>query len=197
MPGTVQSPDNPKKRKRTAPKDVDATIATLESEIQESQRHYNNIPKLLAMANTEATTEKASTLAATAALGRVFFRLLAEGRLRIKNGASKEEEVIVSWLKKNYISYQKCLLELLKNVYFEATALRELMQLVNAEITNAGAAAESVWRTGVFGRIIDNLLGLDEDESLGASGSNAVRAFAEEYAQKFDDIRHATFTLIA
>lgn len=197
MPGLVASPENPKKRKRSAPKDEGSDVGTLEKQIQDSQRHYNNIPKLLAIAKDEVNAGKSSTFAATGALGRVFFRLLADGRLRAKNGASVDEELIANWLKKNYSDYQNCLFRLLKKIRFESTALRELMQLVNIEVTSAGTAADSAWRTGVFSKIIDNLLGLDDDETVDASGSSAVLAFAEDYAQKFDDVRHATFTIIA
>jgi len=205
MPSVIPDTENPKKRKRSGPKDTvaDSDIATLESQIQESQRHYNNIPTLVALANEEVTksrTAKTCTFPAVAALGRVFFRLQIEGRLRAKRGASSEDELVVNWLRKNYADYLDCLLTLMKNVRFETTALRELMQLVNAEVTSAGTATDAAWRSGVFAKVMDNLLGLDGDESDGSDGettSSAALSFAEDYAQKFDDVRHAAFTLIA
>jgi len=194
MPGVIADVQGTKKRKRSVLKDANADVTVLEAQIQESSRHYNNIPKLLAIANEEAEAISESNFSATAALGRVYFRLLSEGRLRGKNGASSEEELITNWLKKNYADYQKCLFKLLRNVRSETTALKELMQLVNIEVTSAGTAADSAWRTGVFAKTIDNLLGFGDNDTV--SGS-AVLAFAEDYAQKFDDVRHATFTLVA
>jgi len=207
MPSAISGSENPKKRKRSTLKDAGAEskISALESQIQESQRHYNNIPTLLALANEEvfkSSNGKTSTFPAVASLGRVFFRLQVDGRLRTKAGASSEDELVVNWLKKNYAEYQKCLLTLLKNVRSETLALRELMQLVNAEVTSAGTATDAAWRSGSFAKVIDNLLGLgeersDSDNTDGAFDSSAVLSFAEDYAQKFDDVRHATFTLIA
>ncbi len=202
-----------KKRKRTVPKSDEKSgrrihenitrdpvianshssggqVLLLEKQIQDSQRHYNNIVTLYSLATSQAEEEK-QRLAAVAALCRVFCRLLADGRLSKSNGASQNDLVVVDWLKARYADLQNFLLECVSSIdTFNMTALTLSMALIKSEMSNPRTSLDQLWRTGFFSRMLATILESSDNEDL-------LHKFVDSYAQQFDDVRHYTFVIIA
>lgn len=214
MPSLIESTEITRKRKRvsgdglkkkvasanpgnlhastsTAKQDAAAVIALLENQIVESQKNYNNLVELLTLAKKEAKSLQSSS-PATLALCRIFCRLLVEGRLSKSSGSSTSELKVLEWLKSRYNDYQHILLSLMQSLEpsIQQNGLTLGMQLVREEVTNAGASADSVWRTAFFPKLLSTLL-----ENPGAE--LACSDFVNKVAQPFDDVRHYTFGVIA
>lgn len=213
MPGIVENDQVSKKRKRIVHKsdgksnrrvrrdgtddanfsNINSTgdqVLLLEKQIQESQRHYNNIAKLLSLVTSLVGDDK-QRLAAVAALSRVFCRLLADARLTKSNGASQNNLVVVDWLKARYADLQNYLLECIRSIdTFNLTALTLCMELVKAEMSNPRTTAEQLWRTGLFSKMLATLLEYSTNEDV-------LHKFVQSYARQFEDVRHYTFVIIA
>ncbi len=212
MPDLHENEQFSKKRKRTVPKSdeksdrrmrknstrdpniasshsTESQVLFLEKQIQESQRHYNNIVTLHSLATSQVEEEK-QRLAAVAALCRVFCRLLADARLSKLNGASQNDLVVVDWLKARYVDLQNFLLECVGSTNkFNLTALTLCMELIKAEISNPRTSPDQLWRTGLFSKMLDTI--------LETSNIEVLHKFVDSYAQQFDDVRHYTFVILA
>lgn len=165
-------------------------VLLLEKQIQQSQRHYNNIVTLHSLATSQAEEEK-QRLAAVTALCRMFCRLLADVRLSKSNGASQNDLVVVDWLKARYTDLQSFLLECISSTdSFNLTALTLSMELIKAEISNPRTSPDQLWRTGLFSKMLATILETSNNEDV-------LHKFVDSYAQQFDDVRHYTFAIIA
>lgn len=206
MPGTTGS--NGVKRKRESSKvdrsqlktkvrrrsssaegeDPQTEILTLESQIIESRRHYNNIATLIQSAQKYETDNETATLSSVA-LCRVFSRLIATGDMAKSKEMTESETVILKWLKERYREYTELLLGgYLKSerAEMQSVGLTLLMRLVKEE---SKAQKEYSWKHGPLTKIVETLLYLPEHDIIRDE-------FVEKYCKSFDDIRLYTFQII-
>ena len=209
MPGLTNGPEPAKKRKRKdAPSesskrkrvaskesskesDLQDDILSLEEKILESRNNYNSIHTLLAHLRSSDHGSEKNALAAVA-LCRVFCRLMASGSLNKHREKAGNENTIAQWLGERLQDYENELLKMLKepDVGRQSTALTLLLRLVKEEAAHLNNLKESVWRDGIFEKLVHKLV---EDEV-----AEETRAgFVEKYVEKYDDVRYYTFALLA
>ncbi|KAG6007282.1 hypothetical protein E4U21_006200 [Claviceps maximensis] len=179
--------DKPVKRRRSSSaesEDPNAKILLLEQGILESRKNYNDIAVLLTTAGQYAAGEPESMLAAVA-LCRVFMRLLAQGSLIAKKSLSEKDLVVVSWLKDQLSQYKIILLNLLGEEELAVTALTLSMRLLKAEGQFLYDKEEYSFPAAFMESIIRAILVSDNED--------VRRAFIEEFAEQYDDIRFFTF----
>lgn len=203
MPGTPKSSAGAPKRKRTGTEkksvkrakaaessdeeeqqDAQAQILELEAKILESKKHYNNIPKLIKLFDTE------DAILAAVALTRVFSRLLASGDLTNKPGNSEKENVVVAWLKERYLEYKKGLYELLESPEAAEPIFSLCMRMLKNEGTHQKNGQDYNFPQRFLTDLVRALLALEEGDEL-------RQEFAEKFVEEYDDIRYYTFEAIA
>ena len=209
MPGLTNGLDPAKKRKRKdAPSesskrkrltseesseepDLQENILSLEEKILESRTNYNSIHTLLEYLGSSDRGSKKNVLAAVA-LCRVFCRLMAGGSLNKHKEKAGNENTIAQWLGERLQEYENGILKMLKepDVERQSTALTLLMRLVKEEAKHLNKLKESVWRDGIFGKLVHKLL---EDEVV----EETRAAFVKSYVGKYDDVRYYTFVVLA
>lgn len=160
-----------------------AQILSLESEILESKKHYNNITKLLEIAQDKKDIE--NSVFATVSLCRVFLRLLAGGHLLRSPGQSDKEVVVVHWLKSRLGDYKKFIVAALGHEETASTALTLGMRILKAESQHSNDKSEysfpKVFLTDIVRALLQN-------------GSEEVREeFCEKFLGEFADVRFYTF----
>ena len=208
MPGLTNGLDAAKKRKskkapfegskrsRIASKEcleesvLQEDILSLEEKILESRNNYNSIHTLLDYLRSSDHGDEKDVLAAVA-LCRVVCKLMAGGSLNRHREKAGNENTIAQWLGERLQDYENELLKMLKepDAGRQSTALTLLMRLVKEEAAHLNNLKESVWRDGIFGKIVHNLV---EDEVF-----EETRAlFVEKYVEKYDDVRYYTFALL-
>lgn len=181
------------KRKRDTVQDETDSVSrilVLENQVLESRQYYNNIVTILKQCwgqDTERDNEESTV--AVVALYRIFCRLMALGRLAQPRGTPENEVTIVQWLNARYIEYKEILLTTLSQSGSsqQSTALTLLMRLVKEEATHLKPSEDALWRTGTFVRVLKALL-----DAVNPS-ADVLDEFAQEYVQKYDDIRFYTF----
>ncbi|KAK2606162.1 Maturation and nuclear export of 40S ribosomal subunits interacting protein [Conoideocrella luteorostrata] len=179
--------EKPAKRRRSPSdesEDPNAKILLMEQGILESKKNYNNIAILLQTAGEYENGEPESMLAAVA-LCRIFVRLLAQGSLIAKKSLSEKELVVVSWLRDQLSQYKSLLLRLLSEEEVAVTALTLSMRLLKAEGESLYDKEEYFFPTTFIESIVKAIL-LSDNEDV-------RRAFIEEFAEQYDDIRYFTF----
>ncbi|RDA94103.1 hypothetical protein CP533_6597 [Ophiocordyceps camponoti-saundersi (nom. inval.)] len=176
----------PAKRRRSSGVDEDVAnpgdkILSLEQGILESKKNYNDISTLLSAADGDS---EEATLA-TVALCRVFLRLLAQGALTFKRPRSEKDSVVVCWLREKLSQYKLLLLRGLRDEDLAVTALTLCMRLLKAEGRHLSGKEEFSFPSVFLENVIENVL---------ASDSEVVRrAYVQEYAEQYDDVRFYTF----
>lgn len=160
-----------------------AQILNLESEILESKKHYNNVTKLLDIAQDSEDAE--SAVFATVSLCRVFLRLLAGGHLLRSPGQSEKEVVVVQWLKSRLGDYKKHVVAALGHEATASTALTLAMRILKAETQHSNDKSEynfpKIFLADVVRAIVQH-------------GSDDVRdEFCEKYLGEFADVKFYTF----
>jgi len=160
-----------------------AQILSLERDILESKKHYNNITKLLDIA--QDTKDAGSAVFATVSLCRVFLRLLAGGHLLRSPGQSEKEVVVVQWLKSRLGDYKKLVVAALGDEATASTALTLAMRILKAETQHSNDKSEynfpKVFLADVVRAIVHH-------------GSDDVRdEFCEKYLGEFADVKFYTF----
>ncbi|QPH01083.1 hypothetical protein C2857_005282 [Epichloe festucae Fl1] len=179
--------EKPAKRQRSSSVesfDPNAKILLMEQGILNSKKNYNDIPALLKTAGQYGNGEPEPMLAAVA-LCRVFMRLLAQGSLIAKNSLSEKDLVVVGWLKDQLSQYKVVLLSLLVDEELAVTALTLSMRLLQAEGQFLYDKEEYSFPTAFIESIVRVIL-LSDNEDV-------RRAFIEEFAEQYDDIRFFTF----
>ena len=166
-------------------------IATLEKEIRDSQKSYNHIAELISIAATEIFQNE-SSCPAIVSLCRVFCRLFVDRRMTKAKEASRNESIILNWLKDRYEDYRETLVALLHCIDAgkQVLAVALSMRLVQEELAEAETAVDQVWQTGTFSHVLRHLLEVPD-------GDTVLRNYVEKYTQQFDDVRHWTFTTIS
>jgi U3 small nucleolar RNA-associated protein 19 len=182
--------DEPKKRRRSSSEgseDPNAKILLMEQGILESRKNYNDITALLTMARDHQEGNSESMLA-TIALCRIFVRLLAQGSLITKKSLSEKDSVVVGWLRDHLSQYKSLLLSLLGDDDVAMTALTLCMRTLKAEGEYLYDKEEYTFPRTFLEEIIVKVLVQSNDE--------IVRAYIEEYAESYDDVRYYTFASI-
>lgn len=200
MPGIVKSAAGPAKRKRVDSQrkpvkraksessddeeDIQAQILLLESEILESKKHYNNIPKLIKLLESE------DAIIASVALCRVFSRLIASGELTKKAGNSEKEDIVVAWLKERYLEYKTGLFELLESPEVASTTLALCMRMLKNEGTHLKNGQDYNFPSRSLTDLVRSLLSLED-------GDDVRKEFSEKFVEEYDDIRFYVLEAIA
>jgi len=197
MPSAVVAPkrkrqengDKSQKRRKSAGGDDEnqkAQIETLEAQVHESRKHYNNIATLIELAGKDEAP--ATAMAATEALCRVFISLLASGNLIRRKDASDKEATVVTWLRERLADYKKVLLSLFHGKGQALKALLLAMALLKAEAQHMDEKEGSTFPRAFFDDIIAALLTTENE---------LVRAeFSEKFIDEYHDIRYYTFQAI-
>jgi U3 small nucleolar RNA-associated protein 19 len=170
--------------KEDASEDPNAKILLMEQGILESKKNYNDITVLLSTMRQFDAGNEDSMLAAVA-LCRVFVRLLAQGSLIPKKTLSDKEKVVVNWLKEQFSQYKAQAMQLLQDEDVGVTALTLCMRALKAEGEHMFDKDEYVFPREFLQQIVSTIT---------TTGHEDVRkAFIEEYAEQYDDIRYFTF----
>ncbi|EGZ76507.1 CBF-domain-containing protein [Neurospora tetrasperma FGSC 2509] len=164
--------------------DLASQIQNLESQINESRKHYNNIATLLEYAEKQNEDPK-TAIAAAEALCRVFVRLLASGSLVKKKDASEKDATVAKWLRDRLTDHHKALVAMFKSTKLATQALVLAMALLKAEAQYLEGKDEAVFPWPLFNAIISALLTSPVEE---------VRdEFCDKFIDEYDDIRFYTF----
>ncbi|KAK3395654.1 CBF/Mak21 family-domain-containing protein [Sordaria brevicollis] len=164
--------------------DLASQIQNLESQINESKKHYNNIATLIEYAEKQ-NEDPTTAIAAAEALCRVFVRLLASGSLVKKKDASEKEATVAKWLRDRLSDYHKALTSMFKSTKLAVQALVLAMALLKAEAQFLEGKDEAVFPWPLFNAIISALLTSPVEE---------VRdEFCDKFIDEYDDIRFYTF----
>lgn len=181
-----------KKRKRESPQsqlDEHSSVLELESQILDSRRHYNKIVTLLNLCwGRNPQNDKNDNILAGIALCRIFCRLLALGHLSKSPEMSENEATVTQWLNDRYIDYNDVLLNAISkgDASIQSTALTLLMRLFKEEATHLKKPDGTVWRTGIFPKVLDVLLDTE-------SSADVRDEFMHKYVEEYDDVRFYTF----
>ncbi|KAK4154658.1 CBF/Mak21 family-domain-containing protein [Chaetomidium leptoderma] len=186
--------DASKKRRKSAggddnsdDHDFKARIKKLETEIQESRKHYNNIATLVELAQKHDEDRKPA-LAASEALCRIFIRLLAAGNLVKRKDVSEKDAAVTSWLRDRLADYRGALLSMFRSKKLALNGLMLAMALLKAEAQHLGDRGEAVFPRYFFSDIVASLL---------ESPIEQLREqFSEKFIDEYDDIRFYTFEAI-
>lgn len=177
-----------KKRKKSEAgdekEDIASQIQNLESQINESRKHYNNIATLIEYAEKQNEDPK-TAISAAEALCRVFVRLLASGSLVKKKDASEKDATVAKWLRDRLTDHHKALVAMFKSTMHATQALVLAMALLKAEAQYLEGKDEAVFPWPLFNAIINALLTSPVEE---------VRdEFCDKFIDEYDDIRFYTF----
>lgn len=196
MPSLLPSPTAGQKRKqpnedalplKSAKTKPD--IALLEQQIQDSQRHFNNIATLLKLGGRERESGRAK-LPAHTSLCRVFRRLQADGRLAApSSNASEKDLALVQWLQARYRDYKDLLLGTLvqRPEAAQELVMTLIMQMVQGECVTSAASA--LGPQSFYSRAMHTLL---RHGTLRIASSE----FVAKYVDTHDDLRQHAFTAI-
>jgi U3 small nucleolar RNA-associated protein 19 len=162
-------------------------ILLLENGILESRKNYNNISTLLSIAKKYEEEEDVDTaVVAAVSLCRVFIRLLANGNLTTKKGASEKEQTVLRWLRERLSEYRTILVSMLQHDGAAMTALTLGMRLLKAEAEYAKGSEDYSFPGQSFAAILEGLLQPEVDEDVRDE-------FGEKFVGEYDDIRFYTF----
>ena len=180
--------EKPKKKRRSSSssdeEDPNAKILLMEQGILESRKNYNDIAILLSTMGEYETGNPESMLAAVA-LCRVFVRLLAQGALIPKKSMSEKDAVVVAWLKEQFSAFKATLMSFLEDEDLAMTALTLCMRVLTAEGEYMHSGDDYSFPSAFLQSIVSTVLEGDDED--------VRRAYIEEYAEQYDDIRYYTF----
>ena len=182
--------DGPQKRRHSSvneSEDASENILMMEQRILESKKNYNDITVLITTASQFRTGNPESMLAAVT-LCRVFVRLLAQGSLIAKKTLSEKDAVVVGWLRDQLSQYKAILLTLLKEDDVGMTALTLCMRMLKAEGEYLYDKEEYTFPRAFLDDIVSAILISD--------ARDIVKAYIEDYAEQYDDIRYYTFASV-
>ena len=184
-----ETADQGKKRRKSGGADDDndelkLQIEKLETEIQESKKHYNNLAALLELAQKHEKDAR-TALAAAEALCRSLIRLLASGSLVKRKDVSEKDATVTGWLRDRLADYRGVLLSMFRSEKLAVKALVLAMALLKAEAQHLSDRDEAVFPRYFFSDIIAGILGSPVDQLR--------EHFFEEFVGEYDDIRFFTF----
>ncbi|KAM7221608.1 CBF/Mak21 family domain containing protein [Rhypophila decipiens] len=204
MPGTTddagkrkrqENGEQTKKRRKSGGADESEQlqqIPTLEAEILESRKNYNNIATLIQYVENWSEDPKTARAAAES-LCRVFIQLLALGKLVKKKELSEKDATLVSWLRGWLSDYEAALVSMLETKRLGSKALILAMSLVKAEALHLKGGNGISFPEAFFQDIIGAL--------FVTPIAQLREEFSESFFTEFDDIRfhtlHATRVFLA
>ncbi|KAH9908731.1 CBF-domain-containing protein [Xylariomycetidae sp. FL2044] len=160
-----------------------AEILLLENEILESKKNYNNITKLLDLAQTE--DEDDTAVFALVSLCRVFLRLLASGSLTKKSDLSEKDTVVVQWLRSKLGDYKNAILATFGREGSASTALTLAMRILKAESENLSDKDQYNFPTAFLKDITHAI--------LYAESEDVRQEFCEKFLGEYADVRFYAF----
>ena len=163
----------------------------LEEKILESRTNYNSIHTLLKCLQQGDELKIEETIAAVA-LCRIFCKLMARGSLSKLQESSRDEIMVMQWLRERLHDYEQGLLRMLRsnNSGTQSIALAILMRLLKYEASHLDQSADSIWQEGIFWQLVQTLI---EDEVV----EETRIEFAERYVVKYEDVRYYTIVCLA
>ncbi|OAA67587.1 nucleolar complex protein 4 [Cordyceps fumosorosea ARSEF 2679] len=167
--------------------DPNAAILLMEQGILESRKNYNNIAVLLGKAATYDSGNPEAILS-TVALCRIFMRLLAQGSLVSKKSLSEKDRVVVGWLREQFSQFKDILLDLLGEDEIASTALTLCMRTLKAEGEYLRDKSDYAFPRDFLGKIVKNIIASENDDIR--------KAYIEESAEQYDDVRYYTFASV-
>ena len=163
--------------------DAETQILLLENEISESRKNYNNITKLLELAQADGDAK--TVLVASVSLCRMFLRLSALGNLAKKEGSSEKDIVVVQWLRDRFGDYKALLLQALYVESSASTALTLTMRVLKAESQYLSSQSDYAFPRVFFKEIVRAIVQSDVEE--------VREEFFDKFLGEFADIRFFTF----
>lgn len=183
--------EKPAKRRRSSSAEsegLDTKILMMENGIVESRKNYNDITVLMKHVD-DFSKDPSTAMLAAIALCRVFTRLLAQGSLTPKKGISEKESILVGWLRERLDDYKAKLISLLGEEEVAPTVLTVCMRTLKAEGEFLNSNKEDYSFPKVFLQDILAVVVQSGDEDL-------KKAFIEEFAEQYDDVRFYTFNVM-
>lgn len=181
------SEPRPSKRARSESdnENSQAQILSLETEIFESKKNYNNIPKLIKLLR-----DSDDALIAAVSLCRVFTRLMVSGDLTRNKPSTEKETVVIKWLLERYAEYKLELLDLMKQEGAGSTSLTLCMRTLQIEGKHLARGQEYYFPT-MFLRDLLLVLIRPEVEAV------VRKEFVEKYLRQYDDLKFYAFETIS
>jgi U3 small nucleolar RNA-associated protein 19 len=181
-------------RSESSEEDTQSQILLLESEVFESRKNYNNISKLITLAqgddsNGEGSRYSESSILASIALCRIFTRLMASGDLTKNQNTSEKEAVVILWLGEKYTEYKSTLLQLLGDTDSASTALTLCMRMLKSDAAHLGDGKVYRFPMAFFSSLVERILGSGVSSSL-------RQEFSEKFLEEYDDIRFHTCVVV-
>ena len=161
-------------------------ILLLETQIFESKKNYNNIAKLIQLAQDREEDAQLALVAAVS-LCRVFIRLLALGDFDKAKDAAKKQIMIVRQLREWLSDFTDALSSLLHEDEAAFTALTLSMRLWKAAADHL-PDTDSL-PSDLFKKTVQSLLHADVDERVRTE-------FLENFMGPHDDVRFYTYRAI-
>ena len=166
-------------------------LITLENHILQSRKHYNNITKLIELAQAAQGNHSTYRLLAVS-LSRIFSRLLVSGTMKRPKEQAREEKLITDWIVAKFREYRELLLNSLRGGKIEErkVSLKLLMHLTKEEAAIQGPELFFQGRDGIFSLTLKALV-------TAKLGTQIRTSFVEEYVNNYGDIRLYTFRELA
>ena len=163
----------------------------LEEKILESRTNYNSIYTLLEYVQQEVELKNEKIIAAVA-LCRIFCKLMARGSLSKPQEGSRNESMIMQWLRRRLREYEQGMLRMLKSksVGTQSVALTVLMRLLKEEASHLNQSADTFWQEGIFWQLVQTLIEEDVVDEIRIE-------FMERYVLTYEDVRYHTFACLA
>ncbi len=166
--------------------DGNEDILLLENEIVESKKNYNNIAKLIQLAQ-DPTKDAARAIVAAVSLCRVFIRLLSLGDMAKAKDGPKKQALVVRQLRDWMSDFSTALLAMLKREESALTALTLSMRMWKAAADRLGDA--DTVPAELFKKTVLALLQPGVDAQVRDE-------FIEKFMGPHDDVRFYTFRSI-
>ncbi|KAK3330818.1 CBF/Mak21 family-domain-containing protein [Apodospora peruviana] len=178
-----------KRRKSTGDEEIErqSQIQTLESQILESKKHYNNIATLIGYSEKQIQ-EPVTALAAAESLCRVFVQLLALGSLVRRKDMSEKDATIVLWLRERLAEYKTVLLSMFQSKSLALKALLLAMAVLKGEALHLDDRDEPTFPRSFLYDIVNTII-MSPDGQL-------REEFSDKFVDEYDDIRFYTFQAI-
>lgn len=166
------------------------SILKAEQQISKSQKHYNEIARILEIAKTQdskSSREKAAF--ASVSLCRVFCRLISNGSLGASKESNESRVTVIAWLKQKLTEYEDILLKNLRDARDAATqesVLNLYMLLVKHQVKDHNSRN---WKQSSFPKLFKTL--------LKSSPSHGIATlFTVLYFSKFHDVQFNSYWAI-
>ena len=178
---------------RPTEEDIKEHIQSLEKQILDSRRYYNNIASLLEYANTSISYVSKKHHLAVLSLCRTFSGLMARGHFKNSKQNNLDENVIQLWLMDRYLEYQDILFTVLQCVNNDlqprSLSVKLLMRLWKDESECWKLEESAQLNGGILFRLLQTLITIETGKSL-------VTEFVENFVVPYADVKFYTLKMI-